>query len=146
MGAADAHAVFVNTAYKAQKNAALNAGNARCVGGLHFGVILVNGGAVHDHLGIADVFGGVAKEHLDTHGLLGVGNLGLLYIAAGDLIAALVHDLNQRIHTAAAHADKVQAVNAIQKMGVVSRIRHKRSLLYEKRRRGRCEISLFLII
>ena len=118
MGARHADAAGVQPAHIAQENAALQHGNATGIRFPQLGVVLVNGGGIHDHIRTQHVFGVVPHEHLDAHGTLRVDDAALVHITSGDGIAPGMQDLHQRIHTAAADADEMEALYAVQQVGI----------------------------
>ena len=118
MGACHADAAGVQPAHIAQENAALQHGNAPGIRLPQLGVVLVNGGGIHDHIRAQHVFGVVPHEHLDAHGPLRVDDAALVHITSGDGIAPGMQDLHQRIHTAAADADEMEALYAVQQVGI----------------------------
>ena len=71
--------------------------DAAGAGGLQLGVVVVDGGAVHDEIGVADIGSVVANGDAHAQGTLGVGVIGILNVRAGDGVAAAVQDLDQRI-------------------------------------------------
>ena len=97
MGTGHANALGMGTADVAQHNAALNGLDAAGAGGLQLGVVVVDGGAVHDQIGVADIGGIVADGDAHAQGTLGLGVLGLLNVRAGDGVAAAVQNLDQRM-------------------------------------------------
>ena len=118
VGARHADAAGVQAAHIAQQNAALQHGNAPGVCFPDFRVVFMNGGGVDDHVCPQHVFGVVPHEHLNAHGPLRINDAALVHVAAGDGVAPGMQDLHQRIHTAAADADKMEALDAVQQIGV----------------------------
>ena len=109
MGAADV----------AQHNAALHRLDAAGAGGLQLGVIVMNGGTVHNKVCVADIGGIVANRNAHAESTLRLGVLGFLHVRAGDGKAAAVQNLNQRISAGAAAANKMNGADAVQQLGVV---------------------------
>ena len=93
-------------------------------GGLQLGVVVVDGGAVHDQIGVADIGSVVANGDAHAQGTLGLGVLGLLNVRAGDGVAAAVQDLDQRIGAGTAAADKMDRADAFQQLGVIHTKNH----------------------
>ena len=133
MGAGYADAVLVQAAHIAQQHAALNGGDAvglRCAQ-LH--IVLCNGCRIDHHVAADHVVGLVAQGHLDPHLPLGPDDGAIQHVAAGDLVALGRQDLDQRIHPAAAAADKVELVYMIQQMLVIiGKHEHNRHNLHQK--------------
>ena len=124
VGAGDTDALDIGTADIAQQNAALHCLDAALTGCFQFGVVVVDGGTVHDQVGVAQVGGIVADMHRYTQGALRFGVVGLLHIRAGDGDTAAVQDLDQGVGTGAAAADKVHGFYAVQQGGIKHGIHH----------------------
>ena len=63
----------------------------------------------------------VAQADLDAHLPLVADDAAIQHIAAGDLVALGGKDLDQRVHSAAAAADKVDLLYIVQQMLAVIR-------------------------
>ncbi len=98
--------------------------DAAGAGGLQLGVVVVDGGAVHDQIGVADIGGVVANGDAHAQGTLGLGVLGFLNVRAGNGVAAAVQDLDQRIGAGTAAADKMDRADAFQQLGVIHTKNH----------------------
>ncbi len=58
----------------------------------------------------------MAQADLDTHLTLGADDAAIQHIAARNVVALCGEDLDERVHTAAAAADKVYLLHIIQQM------------------------------
>ena len=74
MGAGDTDTLDIGTADIAQQSAALHRLDAALTGGLQFGVVVMDGGAVHDQIGVAQVGGIVTDMHRHGYGKAGSGS------------------------------------------------------------------------
>ena len=119
VGTGHADALRVQAADKAEQHAALHRFDAAGAGGVQLRVAGVDGRAVNDEVGIAEVGRVVADRDGHAHLALGGGDLGFLHIRAGQGQPAAVQDLDQRVHAGAAAADAVDMMNAFKQFGVV---------------------------
>ncbi len=67
---------------------------------------------VDHHVGLADLFGGVALVDLGAEGLQAVGDVAFYEIRPGHLVAPVEQDSGNRTHADAADAHHVDVVNA----------------------------------
>ena len=130
MGTGDADALLVQTAHIAQQDAALHRRDA--VGGcrIQLHIVLCDGGRVDHQVCTDDIISAVAQRDLDAHLPLGADDAAVQHIAAGQLVALGGQDLDQRIHSAAAAADKMDLLYMVQQMLAIIRVHeHSKALL-----------------
>ena len=120
VGACHTNAVRIQAADISQQHAALHRGNAAGVRFLQFGIVLMDSGAVHDQLCAENIGRIVAQHDLHPHGTLRLGDLGLFHITAGHGIPLCVQDLDERIHTGTAAANKMDVGHPFQQFGIVT--------------------------
>ena len=130
VGAGHADALLVQAAHIAQQHAALHGGDAVGGGCVQFHVVLGDGGRVHHHVRTDNVIRIVAKADLYAHLPLVADDAAVQHIAAGQLVAFGGKDLDQRVHSAAAAADKMDLLYIVQQMLAIIRVHeHSKALL-----------------
>ena len=124
VGAGYADALRMAAADITQQYAALHSLDAARTGGLQLGVVVMDGGAVHDQLCAAHIGSIVADKDPHAQRTLGLGVFRFLHVRAGDRVALAVQDLDQRIRAGTAAADEMHGLHTVQQFGVKHCINH----------------------